>query len=252
MKVVLVLSQANYVKDNYLSLLKKIVDKNNLPDDVEISGVVFIKTVELKLFLKCIGLFFLGVRGLSTTLLKNMWSSVISDPRKKILEEKNIPYILVDNINRKTSRNLIKKMEPDLIINARTRNIYRKRILELPTIGCINIHHGLLPHNRGTMCDLWAWVEKREVGFSVHWMNRKIDDGNIVAKCKIDVNGIDSYIDIPMKSSKFEADVLIDSIKKIKEDNKYMVEKNITDRENYTRNPTVEEIKKIRKMGLKL
>ena len=252
MKVVLVLSQANYVKDNYLSLVKKITDKKNLPNGVEISGIVFIKTVDFKLVLKSIGLFLIGVRGLSTILFKNMWSSLFSDPRGQIFKEHNIPVILVDNINRKSSRKLIKSMEPDLIINARTRNIYRKRILELPTIGCINIHHGLLPHNRGTMCDLWAWVEKRTVGFSVHWMNRKIDDGNIVAKCEIDVKGIDSYIDIPMKSSLYEVDVLIDSIGKIKENSEYMLEKNVTDRENYTRNPTTKQIKEIRKMGLKL
>jgi len=83
-------------------------------------------------------------------------------------------------------------------------------------------------------------------------MNRKIDDGDIIAKQSIDVENIDSYIEIPMKSSQTEVDVLIESIKKIKEDNKYMIEKNITDRENYTRNPTYEEIKKIKKMGLKL
>jgi methionyl-tRNA formyltransferase len=250
LRVVLVLSQANYVKDNYFHLLSKLL--SSLPEGVEIVGIVLIKTVEFKLVLKCFGLYLIGVRKLSITLLKNIFSSLFYDKRRKLAKKYDIPVVLVDNINRKKARELIGDMKPDLIINARTRNIYRGRILSLPTIGCINIHHGILPDNRGTMCDLWAWVEKRPVGFSIHWMNKKIDDGDIIAKSEIDVSDIESYVDIPMKSSITEAELLIEVMEKIRDNHEYRLERNITNRENYTRNPTWEEIAKIRKMGLKL
>jgi len=143
-------------------------------------------------------------------------------------------------------------LNPDLIVNARTRNIYKKTVLELPTIGCINIHHGLLPDNRGTLCDLWAWVERRLVGFSVHWMNEKIDDGDIIDRRKVDVKGCKSYIEIPLKSSKIESGCLLDCITKIANKGRVSGLANKTKSLNYTRTPTPAQIAKIRSQGYRL
>jgi methionyl-tRNA formyltransferase len=251
-RVVLVLSQANYVLDNHLALLKTLTDPQKLPEGVEIVGIVLVKTVSFTLYLKMVAMFFLGVHKLSTALIRNMFRALFNDPRKAHCKKLEIPVIDVISVNQRTARQAISALSPDLILNVRTRNIYRKKILELPRIGCINVHHGMLPDNRGTMSDLWAWVEGRPVGYSLHWMNRKIDDGDLIAVEEVDVSGINCYADIPMKSSLLEASKLLECLEKIHTKGRYTLMPNITQNERYTRNPTVSEIRSIRKKGLKL
>jgi len=252
MKVILVTSEATYVKDNYLSLIKELTDSKKLPAGVDISALVLIKTVSAKLFFKMIGLMFMGVFGLPLALIKNMYSSIFGDGRVQHCESLNIPVFKFANINGAEAIAKIKEIGPDLIINIRTRNIYKKEILSIPDIGCVNVHHGILPENRGTMCDLWAWYEGRPVGFSVHWMNEKIDDGNIIEVREVDVRGVDRYIDIPMKSSLVEAQAVKDCLEKIIKEGKNAGVPNKCEKVNYTRNPDYQVIKQIKAKGLKL
>jgi len=252
MRVVLVTSESTYVKDNYYSLLEKLTDKKLLPAGVEIAGLVIIKTVSFSLVKTAFSLMLIGVTGISSTLFKNMFSSVFSDPRAALAKTRDIPVLKLANINLPESILKIKELKPDLIVNIRTRNIYKKDVLALPSVGCINVHHGLLPDNRGTMCDLWAWYEGRPVGFTVHWMNEKIDDGDIILTHEIDVSKIASYIDIPYLSSQFESGRLIECFAKIAREGRTAGIKNITENKRFTKNPTYEQIKEIKKKGLNL
>ncbi|MEZ7890131.1 MAG: formyltransferase family protein [Candidatus Wallbacteria bacterium] len=252
MKIVIVTSQANYVKDNYLQLIDRITAPENLPAGVEIAGVIFIKTVNLKIFLKAAALLTIGAPDTGGTLLNNMLDSLFFDKRKEILKKRNIPYFLYSTINSKEAIDTLAGIKPDLIINVRTRDIYKKEALALPAIGCINVHHGILPDNRGTMCDLWAWVEGRPVGFSIHQMNEKIDDGNIITVKTVSTEGVKSYIEIPMRSSLIEADAILETIKKINETGKIEGFPNKTENKKHTRNPDVSKIKELRKRGFYL
>jgi folate-dependent phosphoribosylglycinamide formyltransferase PurN len=252
MKLVYVTSDVTYVKDNYLNLLEKVTSTENLPSGCEVASVVLLK-IPLKLLLKnIIGLTMIGAPGVGLTLMRNLTSAKVNDPRVKLLEKRGIPYFRCKSVNQKHALDYLSGLNPDLIVNMRTRNIYKKPVLDLPNIGCINIHHGLLPDNRGTMCDLWAWVEKRPVGFSVHWMNEKIDDGKIITTQEVDIKGCKSYIEIPYRSSLLESGCLIDSLKRIQKDGQNVGYANITNQKHFTRNPDIATISSIRHQGFRL
>ena len=252
MRILLVTSQITYVRDNYYSLIKNILGKGSDKEDIEFVGLVFIKTMSVSLFLKSLFLMINGVVRLSAILLFNMVRVVFNDNRSKLCKSLNIPVFLSKNINDLKTLDYIKGLEPDLIINMRTRNIYKKEILDIPRIGCINIHHGILPQNRGTMCDFWAYQENRPVGFSVHWMNEKIDDGNILTTKEISTEQAESYADIPMLSSVEEANTLLWCIDKIKQDPCFYSLKNTKENIRFTRNPTYKQIRQMIKKGRKL
>jgi methionyl-tRNA formyltransferase len=252
LKVILVTSQVLYVKDNYFSLLQKLADKARQEEGIEIVGLILVKTFSLDLIMKIIFLFFTGAGNIASALLLNVLKALFSDPRVNLFKSLNIPVINVDNINSKASIEAIKKLEPDLILNLRTRNIYKKKILSIPRIGCINVHHGILPDNRGTMCDLWAWYEDRPVGFSIHWMNRKIDDGRIILTKEVNIFGAVNYTDIPMISSKSETDALMECLQEIRDKGSAAGRENKSDNIRVTKNPNFQEIQKMRKKGLRL
>ncbi len=252
MRVVYVTSDVTYVKDNYHHLIREISNPDNLPTGVEVVGAIMLK-IPLKLLLKnIIGLTMIGAPGVGLALLRNLTCAKVNDPRVKIFQDRSIPMFRCKSVNQPAALKFLSDLKPDLIVNMRTRNIYKKPVLDLPEIGCINIHHGLLPDNRGTMCDLWAWIEKRPVGFSIHWMNEKIDDGDIIDRREVNVEGCKSYIEIPFRSSKLESRCLIDVLANIARDGRKVGIPNKTVKENYTRNPGISMIGKIRRRGFKL
>lgn len=252
MRVIYVTSDVTYVKDNYLSLIERVTNPSFLPSGIEIAAAIMIK-VPLKLLFKNIfGLLAIGAPDVSFALLRNTLRARINDTRVKVLNERGIRLFRCATVNSQASINFIRAQSPDLLVNMRTRNIYKKPVLELPTIGCINIHHGLLPDNRGTMCDLWAWVEGRPTGFSIHWMNEKIDDGSIIDVCKIDTRGCHSYIEIPYRSSQLEAPCLLKCLARIAQDGRQAGVPNHAENLNYTRTPVPAKIAEIRRSGLRL
>lgn len=252
MRVLLVFSQANYVRDNYLAALARLTDPAELPEGVEVVGLALVRTVSVKLFFKCLFLWLIGVRGLSATLLANMRSALFGDPRRALMKERNIPVLLVPSMNDPAALEAVAALSPDLIVNMRTRDIYRKKILALPKIGCVNVHHGLLPERRGVMCDLRAWTEGEPVGFSIHWMNRKIDDGEIILTQEVDASGAKSYVDLPHRSSLLEAPRMLEVLGRIAREGKYFDRENRTDRATHSRNPSVGEIRAMIRKGFAL
>lgn len=252
MKLVFVTSDVTYVRDNYYSLLDKITKPGALPAGSEIAATVMLKVPNKLLLKNIIGLQLLGAPDVSFALLRNMLKAKINDPRVKLLQDRGIKIFRTSSVNKPEALEFLKGLNPDLMVNMRTRNIYKKPVLDLPSIGCINIHHGILPVNRGTMCDLWAWIEGRPVGFTIHWMNEKIDDGDILDRCEVDTRGAKSYIDLPYRSSQLEAGCLLRCIDRISKEGRFVGIPNRTDKVNYTRTPSAKLIAEVRRSGKRL
>lgn len=252
MRVVFVTSDVTYVRDNYHSLVRRVCDRKLLPEGVEPAGLVLLHVSRAVLLKNILGLPLVGAPQFSFTLARNLMRAVLRDPRPEAAEEAGVPVFRCDSVNRPDAVEWLRSRRPDLIVNMRTRNIYKDIVLGLPTIGCINIHHGILPENRGTMCDLWAWAEGRPVGFTIHWMNAKIDDGDILVRREVDVKGLRCYLDIPQASSRVEAQALLEVLGRIRREGRWVGIPNRTDAVDYRRNPTPSQIGALRRKGLSL
>ena len=77
----------------------------------------------------------------------------------------------------------IKAFEPDLIAVAAYGQILPKKILELPKLGCVNIHGSLLPRFRGAAPIQRAILEgDAETGITIMFMEEGLDTGSMLAK----------------------------------------------------------------------
>jgi methionyl-tRNA formyltransferase len=93
----------------------------------------------------------------------------------------SIPFQRLDNINSSYSIELIRKLEPDLIISTHFQQLLKKEIIEIPRIGCVNLHPSLLPKYRGMAPQHWPIIfGDSKTGVSVHYVNEGIDTGNII------------------------------------------------------------------------
>ena len=75
----------------------------------------------------------------------------------------------------------ISRWKVDLIINLGTPRIFsRAQIKNLPPI--LNCHPGILPYYKGCNSPEWAFLNKDNIGATVHLMNEYIDGGKIIFK----------------------------------------------------------------------
>lgn len=88
---------------------------------------------------------------------------------------------IVTDFNGGNCEILIKDINPNIIILGGTR-IIRENILNIPSIGTINAHPGLLPNYRGVDVIPWAIYNGDDIGVTVHFVNRGVDTGPIITK----------------------------------------------------------------------
>ena len=91
---------------------------------------------------------------------------------------------------------------PDLGMLAWWPKLVKSPLIEFPRIGFINTHPSLLPYNRGKHYNFWALVEQAPFGVSLHFIEREIDTGDIVAQQRISYDWEDTGGSLYAKATK--------------------------------------------------
>ena len=109
-------------------------------------------------------------------------------PVKIFAEENNLLVIQPEDLKDKQSQTRLALLNPDVMVVAAYGQILPKAVLEIPKLGCLNIHASLLPRWRGAAPIERAILEgDRETGISIMQMNEGLDTGDILLdkKCMI-------------------------------------------------------------------
>lgn len=258
MRILVVTSEVTFVPENYNRFLEGLFSELQGEKDLFIELVILTNNSPVLTF-KGLLLALMGARKIGFSLMKNTIKATFKD-RNALARKHGIKIHFFTNPNSPDFYQFVKNHQTDLLINARTRFIYKSKILKLPRLGAINIHHGLLPDYRGTMCDLWALYNDRPTGFSVHVMEKKIDNGSIIRRIETSSpNSKESpalrndFANLIFQSSKIEGVEMGKIIKTIKKDQKIPIEQdNISTNPEYTKNPDFFTIRKMREKGIEL
>ena len=106
---------------------------------------------------------------------------VSQPPVAEVAEELGLPVRQPRVLQRPGERAFLKKLAPDLIITAAYGKIFRRRLLELPRLGCINLHPSLLPAYRGLSPINTAILRGDALtGVTVYRMTPGVDSGPIL------------------------------------------------------------------------
>ncbi len=95
----------------------------------------------------------------------------------------HFPVTVCRNQNAPDSIARLMVWSPDLIIFA-GGNILRRQLLEVPTLGVLNVHLGLLPEVRGMSSPEWSLLNRVPVGVTIHYVDAGIDTGPILQRCE--------------------------------------------------------------------
>ncbi|SDF04356.1 methionyl-tRNA formyltransferase [Halorubrum xinjiangense] len=91
---------------------------------------------------------------------------------------------------------VIEEVKPDLVVSCGYRHIVPESILDVPEMGCLNLHPAYLPYNRGANPNVWSIVEGTPAGVTLHYMDSTLDTGDIVARREVETNFSDTGKDL--------------------------------------------------------
>lgn len=93
-----------------------------------------------------------------------------------------------NSLKNEETYNLLKSLNPELIVVVAYGKILPKNILDLPPMGCINVHASLLPRHRGSAPIQWSIVTGDKItGVTTMYMDEGIDTGDILLKREVEI-----------------------------------------------------------------
>jgi folate-dependent phosphoribosylglycinamide formyltransferase PurN len=114
----------------------------------------------------------------------------------------------------------LKNFGTDLLVLGQA-GIVRQNILHIPKMGVLNGHPGVLPAYRGIDCPHWALLkgDYDKIGASVHWVDKGIDTGRIIATQKFSAKGIKEISLLEERVYDLCSEMIVDVVVKISNGN---------------------------------
>lgn len=108
---------------------------------------------------------------------------------------------------------ILRTLNPDLIAVAAYGKILPVDILELPRLGCINVHSSLLPKYRGAAPINWAILNgEDETGVTIMYMAEGMDTGDILAQTKTPIDLDENAAQLFDRLADMGAKLLVDTV----------------------------------------
>jgi methionyl-tRNA formyltransferase len=105
-------------------------------------------------------------------------------------EELDVAVYEKISINSEEMIKILSDMDLDILFSVFWGEIVKQPVLNLPRLGCFNLHTAYLPNNRGSFPLAWAIINGEPfAGLTIHKMFPGVDDGHIVAQVKVPIEG---------------------------------------------------------------
>jgi methionyl-tRNA formyltransferase len=91
-----------------------------------------------------------------------------------------------------SSVELLRSLELDYIIGVHFPYLVPESVLDIPRVGVLNLHPAFLPYNRGWHTPSWAILDETPIGATLHFMDRGLDTGDVVAQVEIEIRPEDT------------------------------------------------------------
>ncbi len=110
----------------------------------------------------------------------------------------------------KDARSALEALRPDVVAVVAYGHIFRRWLLELPPLGCVNVHFSLLPRHRGVAPVTWAILEgDAETGVSTMLMDRGVDTGDVLLEERTRISSDDTTASLTERLAELGGPLLV-------------------------------------------
>ncbi len=148
---------------------------------------------------------------------KGRGMKLVASPVKEFAMEKNLMIFQPEKV-RKNEEFIeqIKSLKPDVICVVAYGKILPKEILDIPRLGCINVHGSLLPQYRGAAPIQWAVLNGDKItGITTMYMDVGMDTGDMILKKEVKIGEDETTGELWNRLSKIGGELLVETLKQI-------------------------------------
>lgn len=148
---------------------------------------------------------------------KGRGMKMMQSPVKEFAISKNIPVYQPEKVRKNTEFiNEMKQLNPDVICVVAYGKILPKEILDIPKLGCINVHGSLLPKYRGAAPIQWAVLNGDKVtGITTMYMNEGMDTGDMILKQEVEIGENETTGELWDRLSKIGGELLVKTLEQV-------------------------------------
>jgi methionyl-tRNA formyltransferase len=137
-------------------------------------------------------------------------------PVKKAALARGLPIFQPEKLNAAEAMSALRALHPDLIVVVAYGQILHKKLLELPPLGCINVHASLLPRWRGAAPIPWAILSgDAETGVTTMRMEEGLDTGPILLQKRTLIYPDDTSASLHERLANMGAELMVETIEKL-------------------------------------
>jgi methionyl-tRNA formyltransferase len=134
-------------------------------------------------------------------------------PVKRTAAALGIPVFQPERLSAPEAFEQLAALKPDLVVVAAYGHILRKNVLDLPRLGCINVHPSLLPKHRGASPVAGAILAgDEETGVTIMLMDEGMDTGPVLAQVPSPVLPQDTTGSLTERLARVGADLLAQTV----------------------------------------
>lgn len=169
-----------------------------------------------------------------------------------VARKNRIAFRTVHNANDEVFVKYIESLSLDLIVSYSCPSVFKQRLLQAPRLGCINLHCSVLPAYAGLLPSFWVlYYGEKEAGASIHYMDDRIDNGAILAQCRIPVPSGTTMFKLIRKTKAVGRELMAEVIEQFRNGTVKPVPNLLSDG-SYFSWPTVEQMQEFRRRGGRL
>lgn len=141
---------------------------------------------------------------------------VLTPPDVKVCAEKlGIPVYQPVKLKDSDSYEIIKELNPDVIVVVAYGQILPENILNIPKYGCINVHGSLLPKYRGAAPIQWSVLNGDKVtGVTTMYMEKGLDTGDILETKEYEIGINDTAGEVFDTLAEMGGKLILDTLEK--------------------------------------
>lgn len=137
-------------------------------------------------------------------------------PVKQFAVSHEIPVFQPVRIKKPEAVEQLKTYEADIFVVAAFGQILSREILDMPRLGCVNIHASLLPRYRGAAPIQWAIINGEDkTGITIMQMDTGIDTGDMLFKAEVPITREDTYASLHDKLAEAGAALIVPALSAI-------------------------------------
>ncbi|MWP62437.1 methionyl-tRNA formyltransferase [Gilliamella sp. Pas-s25] len=145
-------------------------------------------------------------------------NKLTASPVKQLAIENSLPVYQPATLRSEENQKIIAELNADIMIVVAYGLILPQAVLDMPKLGCLNVHGSLLPRWRGAApIQRACWAGDQETGITIMQMDAGLDTGDMLYKLTCPIEPADTSASLYEKLAKLGPQGLLDTLALISE-----------------------------------